>query len=52
VDRTGASVVGLLAMTFSWRFTRAFDVRFTWHRAFTEDDEDRDIVTLGFGWRF
>ena len=52
VDRTGASLVGLLAMTFSWRFTRTLDLRFTWQRAFTEDDEDRDIVTLGLGWRF
>jgi hypothetical protein len=50
--RPGARVAGLAAMSFSWRFTRALDLRLTWNRAFTGDDEDRDIVTLGAGWRF
>jgi hypothetical protein len=50
--RPGASVVGLASMTLSWRFSRALAVRVNWHRAFTTDDQDRDIITLGLGWRF
>jgi len=50
--RTGASVLGLASMTVSWRFTRPLVLRLTWHRAFTSDDQDRDIVTAGFGLRF
>ena len=49
---TGASVVGLASMTFSWRFTRCLALRLNWHRGFTGDDQDRDIVTAGLGWRF
>jgi hypothetical protein len=30
----------------------AHDLRFTWHRGFTSDDQDRDIVVAGVGWRF
>jgi hypothetical protein len=48
----GASVVGLVSVTASWRFTRALDLRLIWHRGFTGDDQDRDIVTAGLGWRF
>jgi hypothetical protein len=50
--RSGASVVGLASMTVSWRFTRKLALRLTWHRAFTTDDEDRDIITAGLAWRF
>jgi hypothetical protein len=50
--RSGANVVGLASMTLSWRFSRAFAVRLNWHRGFTTDDQDRDIVTAGLGWRF
>lgn len=50
--RTGASVVGLASMTLSWRFTRSAALRFSWHRGFTGDDQDRDILTAGVGWRF
>jgi hypothetical protein len=50
--RSGASVVGLASMTLSWRFARALAVRLNWHRGFTTDDQDRDIVTVGLGWRF
>jgi hypothetical protein len=50
--RTGASVIGVASMTVSWRFTRSLAARFCWHRGFTGDDQDRDIVTAGLGWRF
>jgi hypothetical protein len=50
--RSGASVLGLATMSVSWRFARSLALRFNWHRGFTEDDQDRDIVTLGLGWRF
>jgi hypothetical protein len=47
-----ASTVGLASMTIAWRFTRALDLRLIWHRGFTTDDQDRDIVTAGLGWKF
>jgi hypothetical protein len=47
-----ASTVGLASMTVAWRFTRTLDLRLIWHRGFTGDDQDRDIVTAGLGWRF
>jgi hypothetical protein len=50
--RTGASVIGLASMTVSWRFTRAFAVRCSWHRGITTDNQDRDILTAGLAWRF
>jgi len=50
--RSGASVLGLASMTLGWRFTRALVLRINWHRAFTGDDEDRDILTAGLAWRF
>jgi len=50
--RSAASVVGLLSMTAAWRPLAPLSVRVSWHRAFTSDDQDRDIVNLGVGWRF
>ena len=50
--RDGASVVGVASMTLGWRFTRVLALRAIWHRAFTTDDEDRDIITLGLALRF
>ena len=47
-----ASTVGLASITAAWRLTRALDLRLIWHRGFTGDDQDRDIVTAGLGWRF
>ncbi|MGO9802046.1 MAG: hypothetical protein ACLPTM_03960 [Steroidobacteraceae bacterium] len=49
---TAASAVGLVSMTASWRFTRSLALRLVWHRGVTGDDQDRDVVTLGLGWRF
>jgi hypothetical protein len=50
--RTGATVLGLASMTVSWRVTRPLVLRASWHRGFTSDDQDRDIITLGLGLRF
>jgi hypothetical protein len=50
--RTAASVVGLASMSLSWRFSRFLALRAIWHRGFTGDDQDRDIVTLGLALRF
>jgi hypothetical protein len=50
--RTGASVVGMASMTLGWRFTRSLLLRAIWHRGFTSDDQDRDIITLGLALRF
>jgi len=50
--RPGASVVGLASMTVAWRFAGAAALRFSWHRGFTSDDQDRDIITAGVAWRF
>jgi len=50
--RPAASVVGLASMTASWRMSRSLSLRLTWHRGFTGDDQDRDIVTTGLVWRY
>ena len=50
--RRGSSVVGLASMTLTWRFAHALALRASWHRAFTSDDQDRDIITVGLGLRF
>jgi hypothetical protein len=50
--RLAASVVGLASMTVSWRMSRSLALRLNWHRGFTGDDQDRDVVTAGLGWRF
>jgi len=50
--RNGTTVLGLASMTVSWRITRPLVVRASWHRGFTSDDQDRDIITLGLGLRF
>jgi hypothetical protein len=40
-------------MTLSWRFTRPLVLlRVSWYRAFTCDDEDRDIITAGLRFAF
>jgi len=42
-------VSGLVSMTIAVRLTERWLTRFVWSRSFTNDDQDRDIVTLGFG---
>jgi hypothetical protein len=51
-DREAASVTGLGSLTLAVKLTRALDLRLIWSRGFTGDDQDRDIVTAGLGWRF
>jgi len=50
--RNGASALGLAAMTVSWRLGRPLVLRLSWDRAFTTDDQDRDIITAGVGLRW
>jgi hypothetical protein len=50
--REGASVVGMVSMTLAWRFTRSLVMRAVWHRGFTGDDQDRDVITLGLALRY
>jgi hypothetical protein len=47
-----ARVSALASMTVAWRLTQAFNLRAGWSRSFTNDDEDRDIVTVGLGYRW
>jgi hypothetical protein len=47
-----ARLSGVVSMTVAWRLTQAFNIRANWFRSFTNDDEDRDIVTLGLGYRW
>jgi hypothetical protein len=47
-----ARVSGVVSMTIAWRLTPAFNLRAGWSRSFTNDDEDRDIVTAGVGYRW
>lgn len=42
--------VGMAAMTMSWRLARSLLARLTWYRGFTQDDQDRDVITLGVAW--
>jgi len=47
-----ARLSGIVSMTVAWRLTQAFNLRAGWSRGFTNDDEDRDIVTVGVGYRW
>lgn len=48
--QSAPTVSGMASMTVSWRLTRSLLWRFTWYRVFTEDDEDRDVLTTGLSW--
>jgi hypothetical protein len=50
--RSAASIEGIASITLSWQFTRHLIGRATWDRGLTSDDDDRDVVTLGLGWRW
>jgi hypothetical protein len=51
--RTGTSrASGLSGIRADWEWAPHTSLVFTWYRRFTEDDEDRDILTLGLAWRF
>jgi hypothetical protein len=49
---SSARVSGLSALRADWRATGNLAVILTWYRTFTNDDLDRDLITLGLGWRF
>ena len=45
-------VSALSGIRADWQWTPRTSVVLTWYRKFTEDDADRDILTLGLDWRF
>ena len=45
-------ISGVSGIRADWQWTARTSVLLTWYRKFTEDDADRDILTLGLGWRF
>ncbi len=47
---SGSRMVGVGSMTVSWRLHGPLMARAEWHRGFTHDDQDRDVVTLGVSW--
>ena len=49
---SSARVSGLSALRADWSATAHLGVILTWYRTFTNDDLDRDLITLGLGWRF
>ncbi len=48
--RDGSSLQGLASMTVSWQLSRRVNLRARWDRVFTQDDQDRDIVSFGVGY--
>jgi hypothetical protein len=47
-----AGVSGLSALRAEWNWSARSSVILSWYRSFTNDDNDRDLITLGYGWRF
>jgi hypothetical protein len=45
--RTAPTLSGVGSMTAAWRPGVSGLARLSWHRTFTQDDQDRDVVTLG-----
>jgi hypothetical protein len=50
--QSAARVEGLVSLSVSWRFAHHLVARVTWDRGFTNQSEDRDILTAGVSWRF
>jgi hypothetical protein len=48
--RSGGTLQGLASMTVSWQLSHRWNVRARWDRVFTQDDQDRDIVSIGVGY--
>lgn len=46
----GTTVEGTASITVSWRLAHALAARLEWHRSFTHDDQDCDIVLAGLAW--
>lgn len=42
-------ISGIVSMTAAWRLGERLSTRFVWSRSVTNDDQDRDVVTLGLG---
>jgi hypothetical protein len=49
---SSARVSGLSALRADWRVAPRLAVILSWYRTFTNDDLDRDLISLGVGWRF
>ena len=49
---SSARVSGLSALRADWRVAPHLALILTWYRTFTNDDLDRDLISLGLGWRF
>ncbi len=47
-----ARVSGLSGLRVDWQWATRVSLIATWYRLFTQDDRDRDLITLGLGWRF
>ena len=47
-----ARVSGISALRVDWQFTGKLSAILAWYRTFTNDDRDRDIITVGLGWHF
>jgi hypothetical protein len=41
-----------VSLSVSWRFAHRLVARVTWDRGFTNQSEDRDVLTAGVSWRF
>jgi hypothetical protein len=48
----GSRFAGVWGMRAEWEWGPRLSVIATMNRTFTEDDRDRDLITLGLGWRF
>jgi hypothetical protein len=51
-EEKSAALSGLSGLRLEWCWSRNSSVMLTWYRSFTNDDDDRDIITLGYGFRF
>ena len=46
------TVAGMITPSFSYRFAKHWDGRFSWNRTFTNYDKDTDVFLFGLGYRF
>jgi hypothetical protein len=53
-DESGSqnSVLGLLTMTVTWRWSEHWLSRYYWYRTVTTDGRDTDVMMLGLGYAF
>jgi hypothetical protein len=51
-EESSAALSGLSGLRVEWCWGRNSSVMLTWYRSFTNDDDDRDIITMGYGFRF